>query len=413
MNNLSRTLASFAPAVCILLAAYFLVPRIADLPASLAGLRVYGVYVLLALGMFFSLAFRRGRVLFALLALALAYFGHRAFLQHEPDSLPARAVFAALCIFVPLDLGMLSLLRERGTFNWHGMRRFTVIVAQVLFTVWVMYRGIAAVVDPFYVQLLETRLLAQSPLPQAGLAATALGLLAALGAWFVRRSPIDLGLAGAIAAFAIAAASVAVLDTFATFIAAGALILTVAVLQDTFRMAFRDELTALPSRRALNESLAGLGRRYTLAMVDVDHFKNINDTHGHNIGDQVLKMVAAHLAETGGGGSAYRHGGEEFVVLFPGKSMREALPYLEGLRKNIAGYQMAVRGGERTAYNEPGRKPLRKRGGWKRGGKTVSVTISIGIAECSEQLPTPEDVMRAADKALYRAKRGGRNRISR
>jgi diguanylate cyclase (GGDEF)-like protein len=409
LNSLPRTLASFIPVACVLLAAHFLAPRLADLPASLAGLRVYGVYLLLALGMLVSLAFRRGRVLFALLALALAYFAHRAFLQHGMDGLPARAVFAALCIFVPLDLGILSLLRERGTFNWHGLRRLAMVLAQVLLTAWVVYRGNAAIVAAFHAPLLETRLLAQQPLPQAGLAAMALGLLTALAAWFARRSPIDLGFTGAIAAFAIAAANVAAHDVYAAFIAAGALILTVAVLQDTFRMAFRDELTALPSRRALNENLAGLGRHYTLAMIDVDHFKKINDVHGHDIGDQVLKMVAVHLAQTGGGSSAYRYGGEEFAVLFPGKSMRDALPYLEALRKNIADYEMAMRSGDRAAEG----KAVKKNGGARRAGKTVSVTISIGIAERNERLLTPEDVLQAADKALYRAKRGGRNRVSR
>jgi diguanylate cyclase (GGDEF)-like protein len=409
LNSLSRTLASFVPIACVLLAAHFLAPRLTDLPASLAGLRVYGVYLLLALGMLVSLAFRRGRVLFALLALALAYFGHRVFLQHGLDGLPAHAVFAALCIFVPLDLGILSLLRERGTFNRHGLRRFAVVLAQVLFTAWVVYRGSAAIVAPFYVPLFEIKLLAQSPLPQAGLAAIALGLLAALAAWFVRRLPIDLGFAGAIAAFAIAAANAAAHDVYAAFIAAGALILTVAVLQDTFRMAFRDELTTLPSRRAFNENLAGLGRHYTLAMIDVDHFKKINDVHGHDTGDQVLKMVAVHLAQTGGGSSAYRYGGEEFAVLFPGKGMRDALPYLEALRKNIADYQMAMRSSDRAGAG----KAAKKNGGANRAGKTVSVTISIGVAERNERLLTPEDVLQAADKALYRAKRGGRNRISR
>lgn len=409
MNSLPRTLASFIPVACVLLAAHFLAPRLTDLPASLAGLRVYGVYLLLALGMLVSLAFRRGRVLFALLALALAYFAHRAFLQHGMDGLPARAVFAALCIFVPLDLGILSLLRERGTFNWHGLRRLAMVLAQVLFTAWVVYRGSAAIVAAFHTPLLETRLLAQLPLPQTGLAVMALGLLTALAAWFARRSPIDLGFTGAIAAFAIAAANVAAHDVYAAFIAAGALILTVAVLQDTFRMAFRDELTALPSRRALNENLAGLGKHYTLAMIDVDHFKKINDVHGHDIGDQVLKMVAVHLAQTGGGSSAYRYGGEEFAVLFPGKSMRDALPYLEALRKNIADYEMAMRSGDRAAESKVGKK----NGGARRAGKTVSVTISIGVAERNERLLTPEDVLQATDKALYRAKRGGRNRVSR
>lgn len=409
MNKLLPTLAGFAPIAGILLAAYLLVPRIADLPASLSGLRVYGTYLMLALGMLVSIAFRRGRVLFALLTLALAYASHRYFLLHGLNSFPARTVFAALCFFVPMNLAALSLLRERGTFNWHGLRRLAFILAQILFTAWVLYRGNVVIVDAFYAPLIDPRLLARLPLPQPALAAIGVGLITALGVWLARRTPVNLGIAGAIAAFAIAAAHAAGPDRFAVFIAAGALILTVAVLQDTYRMAFRDELTALPSRRAMNESLAALGRHYSLAMVDVDHFKSINDIYGHDTGDQVLKMVATHLAQTGGGGSAFRYGGEEFALLFPGKNISAALPYLEALRKNIADYEMAVRTGDRAVQTKAGKK----QGGGKRGGKTVSVTISIGVAERNERLLTPEEVIQAADKALYRAKRAGRNRVNR
>ena len=94
-----------------------------------------------------------------------------------------------------------------------------------------------------------------------------------------KNKPIDLGLAGGVLAFGIAMHRVAQPHAFAVFIAAGALILTIAVLQDTFRMAFRDELTGMPSRRELNERMRALGRRYTIAMVDVDRFKNFNDKY--------------------------------------------------------------------------------------------------------------------------------------
>ena len=72
--------------------------------------------------------------------------------------------------------------------------------------------------------------------------------------------------------------------------------------------------------------MAGLGPRYVLAMADVDHFKSFNDTHGHDTGDQVLKLVAARLAQVKGGGRAFRYGGEEFTVLFPDRTLDEALP---------------------------------------------------------------------------------------
>jgi diguanylate cyclase (GGDEF)-like protein len=177
--------------------------------------------------------------------------------------------------------------------------------------------------------------------------------------------------------------------------------------QESHPLAFRDEQTALPGRRALDEQLRALGPRYTLAMIDVDHFKKFNDTHGHDIGDQVLKLVAARLAETGGGGLAFRYGGEEFSVLFPGRSLKEALPYLERTRAAVERYRMAVRSDERSRHEEAG---IRRRGD-AAPTKLLSVTVSVGAAEPEVERQPPAQVLNAADEALYRAKKGGRNRV--
>jgi len=168
-------------------------------------------------------------------------------------------------------------------------------------------------------------------------------------------------------------------------------------------------LTGIPSRRALNERMAGLGNRYTMAMIDVDHFKKFNDTYGHDLGDQVLKMVAAHIDEVSGGGKAYRYGGEEFTVLFPGKEIAQAIPHLEALRKEIESYRLALRATDRPKKVKGSK---REKGSW-RGKNAVSVTVSIGVAERNERLATPQAVIDAADRALYRAKEKGRNQLSR
>ena len=393
----------------VLAAAYFLVPVASELPASLAGLKAYGAYIVLALGASVSLVFRRGRVVLALLTLALAYASYGALLNDALESFRTRTVFAALCVFVPFNFAALSLLEERGTFNLHGARRLGVIAIEAIFTGWIVFAGKTEITAWAHAPLIETTLFAGSPIPQLGLAAMALSVAISLGAWFFRRAPIDLGFAGTAIAFGIAMNGIALPHVFAVFIAAGALILTIAVLQDTFRMAFRDELTGLPSRRELNERLMALGRRYTIAMVDVDRFKNFNDTHGHALGDQILKMVARKLAEVGGGGKAYRYGGEEFAVLFPGKDLDAALPHLEALRKQVADYRLALR---TAARPEKAQSDKRQRGAF-RAAKSVSVTISIGVAQRNDKLATPEAVIKAADKALYRAKRGGRNQLSR
>jgi len=178
--------------------------------------------------------------------------------------------------------------------------------------------------------------------------------------------------------------------------------------QESHRLAFRDELTGLPGRRALDERLRALGPHYVIAMADVDHFKGFNDTHGHDVGDQVLKLVAARLAEGGGGGEAFRYGGEEFCVLYRDKSLKDALPHLERLRASVERYKMAIRSDERPRKQEAG---IRRRGD-SVPTKILSVTISIGGAEPDGDLLSPTQVLKAADQALYRAKQGGRNRVS-
>jgi diguanylate cyclase (GGDEF)-like protein len=147
-----------------------------------------------------------------------------------------------------------------------------------------------------------------------------------------------------------------------------------------------------------------LGQRYAIAMLDVDHFKKFNDTYGHDIGDQVLRMVAGQMARVGGGGKPFRYGGEEFTIIFPGKTAEEAIANLDALRQVIKESGFTIRAKDRLQA-----KASTKRNG---KGKRVSVTISIGVSERSEKNPTPEDVTKAADQALYRAKKGGRNRVS-
>ena len=166
--------------------------------------------------------------------------------------------------------------------------------------------------------------------------------------------------------------------------------------------AFDMALEAALAARAGHEALSVL-------MLDVDHFKQFNDTHGHDIGDQVLKLVAARLAAIEGGGTSYRYGGEEFCVLFSDRTLEQALPHLEQLRKDIENYKMAVRGGNRPRESETGSRLRATRA----PEKTLSVTVSIGAAERDDTLIRPALVIRAADEALYRAKRAGRNLVMR
>lgn len=178
------------------------------------------------------------------------------------------------------------------------------------------------------------------------------------------------------------------------------------VLTDSYQMAFTDELTGLSARRALLQSSISLGKKYTVAMMDVDHFKKFNDTYGHDVGDQVLRMVAAKIGQIKGGGKAYRYGGEEFTIVFPNKSVKYAIPYLEQVRETIANYGMAIRDDNRPDDGQEG-KSLRSKN--ESAEKIVKVTISIGVAEREGELKDFDQVMKRADEALYQAKQAGRN----
>lgn len=155
-----------------------------------------------------------------------------------------------------------------------------------------------------------------------------------------------------------------------------------------------DALTGLANRRAFDQGLDELyaqhlnaGQPLSLVLLDVDHFKKINDTYGHAVGDVVLKRVADHLATSAE--DCYlvaRYGGEEFGVLFT-DTVEEATLYAESLRKTLAGDSIEAE------------------------GHTIRVTASAGVA----QLRTGErigDLVRHSDQALYRAKDQGRNQVA-
>lgn len=182
-----------------------------------------------------------------------------------------------------------------------------------------------------------------------------------------------------------------------------AIVITFAVIKDSFSMAFKDELTGVPSRRALMQKVQTLGRKYTVVMSDIDHFKKFNDTYGHDVGDEVLKLVASKLSKITGGGQAFRFGGEEFVLLFPNKTPAQVLPHVEAIRSVIADYDIALRTQPRPA-KKPGTKPQKPP-----QNKIVKVTSSFGVAQRSKQQSAFEDVMKQADVALYAAKKAGRN----
>ena len=123
--------------------------------------------------------------------------------------------------------------------------------------------------------------------------------------------------------------------SFILFSLVAALVAISALISDAYKMAYIDTLTKIPGRWALEEGFLHLGSSYVLAMVDIDFFKKFNDTFGHDIGDEVLKMVAQELSCVKNKGKVYRYGGEEFIILFVRKSKEDCMMALEEVRERI------------------------------------------------------------------------------
>ena len=168
-------------------------------------------------------------------------------------------------------------------------------------------------------------------------------------------------------------------------------------LAETKRDAMTDKLTGLANRRCFDETLIQMtsdarehGEPLCLAICDVDHFKKFNDTHGHQVGDQVLKLMGRILVENiKGSDLPARYGGEEFVIILPETPLKGASIVADHLREKLASRKLSRKGSEDTY------------------GK---VTMSIGVTEYifGESI---DELIKRADSLLYKAKEGGRNRI--
>lgn len=364
-------------------------------------------YLICAVCVAMAYQFGRQRLLLASIGVASLYWliqGHLQVSLSEPDA--ARLyLIASLCL--PVLVFYLLLMPERGILSLYGL------VFSVCFV------GLAGICFPIADWVLRAQGDLSSwfaPRPTEGyvlsvgssilvVAVALLGLVLLV----MRNSGCEAALLAVLGAGYAALAFLHLDNISVAMFSAASLCLAWGLVRGSHAMAYRDELTGLLSRRALNERLNSLGRRYSIAMLDVDHFKRFNDTHGHDVGDEVLKFVASRVQQVGAGGTAYRYGGEEFCIVFPRRSSEDCAAAMEEVRERIAGYKMSIRNKQQRPVKV--KEGSRKRGATRMNGKHVSVTVSAGVAARNDSNPSPEDVLLAADSKLYRAKKAGRNKV--
>ncbi|MBK60001.1 MAG: GGDEF domain-containing protein [Pseudomonas sp.] len=368
--------------------------------------------LLLLLGGAFCLAYGRQREVFLLLVLYVGYFMLDIQVDHFRDNGQVRddavLVFHLICLLLPMLYALYGCWEERSHLAQDMLARALVLLAvsAVAFALGRRYpQGIADWLAQIHWPALHG---AWMSLAQLTYLVFLVAFLALLVQYLRRPRPLHaaqlVGLVGLLWMLPQVFIMAHALQVMSSMVM---LMLVAAVAHEAYQMAFRDELTGLPGRRALNERLQRLGRDYVIAMVDVDHFKKFNDTHGHDVGDQVLRLVASQLRKVGGGGKAYRYGGEEFTLLFPGKSVEQCVPHMEAVRLAIEQYRMQLR--DKQSRPRDDREGKQRRAG--KAASEVSVTVSMGVAERQAEQRTPQEVIKEADKALYSAKAAGRNCI--
>jgi len=405
--HVMRLLLSFLlPGAAVLLAAFGLVRwDVLDewVPAIDRGYPA----IMLIVGVLVGWRFHRSKLVFGVLSLVVL---DRALFVLGGDTAASKAsaevAWAVVALLLPISLAAVVVVQEKGLLSVHGVCR-----ASLVFLLWPIVFVLSRYPHMRICQWLQEPVfraewLEGVPIPQPALIAFAIALLVAFIVYVRRRSAFENGFFWALVAALCALVARGEGAATTIYFSTGALILVVSALEVSFGMAFRDELTGLPARRAMNESLLRLGGTYCLAMADIDYFKKFNDHFGHDVGDQVLRMVASHLGRVGGRGKVYRYGGEEFAVIFAGKNKKDAKPHLDHVRQSVEDLEFTIRAGGRPRTKPEAPKEQRKE------RKTVQVTISIGVADSAKHPDEPLAVLRNADKALYRAKRDGRNRVS-
>jgi len=407
MNRNTKAWMSLSLPLLILIVAYLALINMDSLSPALDKTVPYLPYLLLTVTGILAYRFNQSKIFYLamILIVILVLFTKNTMVWNNLEVAELDTLYSLIAILLPFNIIVFSLVKERGIFSRWGWWKMLFIMAQFMGAAWLIAAAPPAVMSIINGEFLPWNLQLIPSIAPLSLAILVLSAAVALLQLRLTKSffaTISLGLILS-TALLVYCRDIPLAAT--VFNSANGLLMIVYIIQNSYSMAYLDELTEIPGRRAMREELMKLSGDYVVAMVDIDFFKKFNDKYGHDVGDEVLRMVAAKLDRVSGGGRAFRYGGEEFVIVFAGKDLAEALPHLEKLRENIAGSAFSIRGKDRPKKKPETVKPTRQ-------VKKVSVTVSIGAAEKSLGREKAGDVLTSADQALYRAKNAGRNRVS-
>ena len=406
MNTTSNKLIlGIVPLLAITLT-YFGMPYVSHFPVDIIEKLPYIPYLVFTGAIFMGIFFKRHRITIIAVSLCIAYI-----VLHNVFSSPATTTLhlvslSMVSILLPLNLVFLTGSRDHQILSVQGFTASGIVLFQVIGCYWLAQNYLPTLSDYLLFKPAALTQILPNTLPLPVLISYVLSIIG-MSIHLVKKSSVfEVAFFGALLASMFSFQTGLGESGNSIYMLLSGLILIWGLVHNSYLIAYIDELTELPGRRAMNEEITRLRGNYTIAMLDIDHFKKFNDTYGHDVGDQVLRMVASKIGNVNGGGKPFRYGGEEFAILFPGKDSKASFPFLSNLRETVDSTRLILRNQDRPA-NKPEKIPPRKIP-WQE----VHVTISIGVANNSDELATTEDVLKAADEALYRSKEKGRNCIS-
>ncbi|WP_299012805.1 diguanylate cyclase [uncultured Photobacterium sp.] len=365
-------------------------------------------YVLLGLVILLSQPFNQGKTDLTALLMLITFYIIQTRLQSPLANNETHIIYVMLATLLPLNLLLVHILPERRLFSRFGSGYFIFLLLQIAWGVLVANHFSDRDLSPLWESYLYA-IPGFSPMP-------VLLILLYLAIGFACASTILKRNQGYDQAIFISLLFAGI--TFSVFqqtfissaaFSVAAILLLLNIITCSHELAYVDQLTGIPGRRALETELKYLGKTYTLAMLDIDHFKKFNDTYGHKTGDDVLRVIAKFMREIKGGAEVFRYGGEEFTILFKGKDCNHCLEYLEQFREAVANYEMRVR--QYSSRPKSNKKDIEQRKD-ESTEKTVKITVSIGVADSFPD-HKPANVLKAADVALYKAKEAGKNQVIR
>jgi diguanylate cyclase (GGDEF)-like protein len=390
----TRTASLVLPALLLSIAAALVLVR--PLPDWLAGAVQAAPLVVFGGGALVGLFIGRGRLVLGLMVLALADLALVRF--------SGRAVFDAVALLLPINLCAIAWLGEANLLTMRGGSQLGLPLLQAVAVVILQHPQFSALAALLKRPLVAANLGTWTALPQLALFAFAAALCLVLARFLVDgRAPAG-GAAWALVASFLALDGAAAGGRASIHLVAAGLLLLVGAAREQVRPVYLDDVTGLPVSFALNKALRRLPRRYALARVDIDEFETFRAENGSDAARRTLRLVARALTKVGGRGSVFYCGEHVFAVIFRRTSAQTAARHLELVRRTVERADLDVRVAEPSRPGQP-----------KRVGsivRTVSVTLSVGVAEPEGRGADPHEVLSAADRALDRAKEAGENRVS-